>query len=150
MAYVGKLSVFEDDGSPGTVFDFINVNFPGGWPEDEAQRVGEPITAMGVNGTRARYTREDYQPFHMKTLGEALTFGAAVTTAKDVRKTKIKRCTIEVTTNGVVYQFGSRKAYIWAAQAQPIRADVVTALGAIVNPLGMIVADWTLQFIPGT
>lgn len=150
MAYVGKLSVFEDNGSAGPVFDFINVNFPGGWPEDEAQRVGEPITAMGVDGTRARYTRLDFPSFIYKGISEAATFDAAVTGAKSMRTTRIKRAKIEVVTNGVTYVFGNRMAYIWAVAAKPIRADVVTALGGGGSPLGMVIVDWTLQFIPGT
>lgn len=150
MAYVGKLSVFEDSGSAGPVFNFINVNFPGGWPEDESQRVGEPITAMGVDGTRARYTREDYPQFIYRGMTEAATFDAAVTECKSMRTCRIKRAKIEVTTNGVTYVFGNRMAYIWAVIAKPIRADIVTSLGGGGSPLGSVMVDWNLQFIPGT
>ena len=150
MAYVGKLSVFEDNGSPGPVFDFINVNFGSGWPEYSLQRVGEPITAMGVDGTRARYTRQDYPTFVMNTVAEAATFNAAITLVDSHRAQRIKRCTIEVTTNGITYTFGTKKLYIWGAAAQPIRGDVVTLLGVLAAPQAMVQTAWTLQFIPGT
>jgi hypothetical protein len=150
MAYVGNVSIFEDSGSAGPVFNLININFPGGWPEDEIQRIGEPLTSMGVDGTRARYPRSDYPQFILKGLSEAATYDAAVAVCKDMRKTRIKRATIQIITNGVTYTFGGRKAYIWAIAAKPIRADVVTALGAIAAPLGMVSSEWTLQFIPGT
>jgi len=150
MAYVGKLSVWEDNGSAGSVFNFINVNFPGGWPESSLQRVGEPITGGGVDGTRARYTRSDYPTFIMRTVSEAASFDAAITLVDSQRLNRIKRATIEVVTNGITYTFGGRKSYIWGVSALPVRADVVTLLGAIVAPQGMVYTDWTLQFIPGT
>jgi hypothetical protein len=150
MAYVGKLSVFEDNGSAGNVFDFINVNFPGGWPEDSLQRVGEPITAMGINGTRARYTREDYPQFVMQAIGEESNWAGAVATVASMRLARIKRAKIQVTTNGVTYTFSNRMAYIWAVDPRPRPGTVVTPNGAIVNPQASVMSNWTLQFIPGT
>lgn len=148
MAYVGSLQVIEDNNANGMKYDFINAHFPGGWPEHSIQRVGEPITAMGIDGTRARYTRQDYPQFVFQSIYENSSFPAAVLTVGLMRQERLKRATLSIITNGVTYDFGSLKAYIWAVAARPVRADLVTTNGVMVAPQGMVITDWTLQFIP--
>ena len=142
----GVLTIIEDGGDEGTQFLFVLVNFPDGWPADTIQRVGEPITATGVDGTRARNTRDDYPVFQMMTTSEYQTFDLAVQAVGLMRGGKIKRCTLQVTAAGVEYNF-IPKAYIWDVKAKPIRADSVSSDGILTDPQGLVHAEWTLQFI---
>jgi hypothetical protein len=148
MAYVGRIKVYGATGVENT-FQFINMRFPGGWPEGTLQRVGEPITATGVDGTRARYTRKDYPTFVLRAISEAADFGAAVTATDSMRGSRIKLSELEITAAGVAYTW-AQKAYIWSVAAKPIRADVTCTTGVLALPQGMVESEWTLQFVPGT
>jgi hypothetical protein len=149
MSNVGTLTVIQDNGSSSTTFEFININFPEGWPETTLSRIGEPVNSMGVDGTRARVTRNDYAKFSMVTISEAFTFDNAIAILADMRSARLKRCTLTVIADGVTYAF-TGYAYIWGVEGKPVRASVVTTVGSLANPQGLVYTTWSLQFIAGT
>lgn len=148
MSNVGTLTVKSDSGgSTIATIEFVNVNFPDGWPQSQIQRQVEPITAMGVDGTRERVIREDYKRFRMITLTESLSFDSAITLQETIRAAKGHRSTLSVTAAGVVYSFGGKTAYVWEVQSSPMSVDLASTIASS-DSHGLIQTEWTLQFVP--
>ena len=126
---LGELEVYDETDAVIYTQDFINLEFPDGWPWDVFQRVVAPVTGMGVNGTRMRLVRNDAPPFRISGVSDYIDFGTAVSAGISVMGAKGYRATLTFTAAGVDYTF-SDKFYIWEVFAKPRAAQLASTVAA--------------------
>ena len=132
MTILGVMNLLaEPTASPSEAaasFNFEAVNFPDGFPVVDQINIVEPVTSNGVDNSRLRIVRRDYQKFVFMGLSSTPTYGEAVTLARAMRKGPGRRANFTVTCGGIAYDFTAFTFYVHSSMAHP-RAGQVTQAG---------------------
>jgi hypothetical protein len=146
MTTIGTMGIYSaPGGSLVYTMGFLSLEFPDGFPYDIEQNVVEPISAMGVNNTRERLIRLDFEPFRMIAISEVDNYVDAVAMAKAFVGYKGYLGTLAFNAGGSAFTF-TDQCYLWEVHPKPFPCQYASTIASSAS-LAMVRTEFKLQFV---
>lgn len=145
MSALGTLHIIASGGLPKADLALDLLLFPDGFPQVDATWITEPVTSLGVNYTRLRKVRLDFQPFAMNWMVGVSNWATAVANARGIRQFSGRLATLDFTSGGTSYSITDPMYVGFPVRAVPRPGEFVAPDQVVSPAMAYITGTFNLQ-----